>query len=78
MAPRQLLERAVSVCEETAKKYGICISPHDAMLLLYAQEKGVKHIISFDEDLGKVKTLEGKKLRVTVVNDKNREVLRGG
>ena len=48
------------------------------MPLLYAQEKGIKHIINFDEDLGKVKILKGRKLRVTVMNDKNREVLRGG
>lgn len=73
---RKLLERAVAVCEESAKKYGVCISPHDAMLLLYAQEKGIKHVISFDEDLGKLKTLEGRRLRVTVINDKNRELLR--
>ena len=71
-----LLERAVRVCEESAKRYGMCISPHDAMLLLYAQEKRIKHVISFDEDLGKIKTIEGKKLRATVINDWNRELLK--
>jgi len=74
---RQLLERVVRVCGESAKKYGVCISPHDAMLLLYAREKGIKYVISFDEDLAEVKTLEEKRSRITVINDENRELLGG-
>ena len=73
-----LLKRAIDVCKEAAETSGVGISHHDAMLLLYAKEKGIRYIVSFDEDLRKVRTLEGEKLRVTVVNDKNREVLRGG
>lgn len=69
-----LLDRAVLVCEEAAEN-GVCISPHDAMLLLYAQEKGIKYIISFAEDLGKVEEIGGRKVGLIVVNDRNREIL---
>lgn len=72
-----LLERAIDICKEAAERYAVGISPHDAMLLLFAREKGIRYIISFDEDLGKVRRIEGKKLRTTVIDDQNRDELRG-
>ena len=72
----RLLRRAVRMCEESASRHGVCISPHDAMLLLFAAEKRIPFIITFDEQLGKVKTVEGRRSRIRVINDRNRELLR--
>lgn len=68
----KFLKRAVDVSREAAEKFGVGISPHDAMLLLYAAEKKIPFIVSFDEQLGRVKTVEGKRLRLKVIDDRNR------
>lgn len=74
----ELLTRAIGVCREAAEKHGVGISPHDAMLLIFAAEKRVPFILSFDEQLAKVRTVEGKKTRFTVIDDRNRKLLLRG
>lgn len=72
---RELLERAVEVSREAARKYGAGISPHDAMLLIFCHERGIPFLLSFDKVLGQVKTIEGERLEFLVVDDSNREAL---
>ncbi|KXB03257.1 hypothetical protein AKJ45_02065 [candidate division MSBL1 archaeon SCGC-AAA261F19] len=70
-----LLRRAIGVSREAAKEHGAGISPHDAMILIFAHEREVPFLVSFDEDFKKVETVEGEGLDVTIVNDENRGVL---
>lgn len=72
-----LLRRAIDICKEAAETSNVGISPHDAMILLFAQEKGIKYIVSFDEQLEKVRTVEGRKVRAKIITDKNVSELKG-
>ncbi len=72
---KDLIKRALDVTREAAEKYGVGISPNDAMLLIFCRERHVPFLVSFDRSLGQVETVEGKKSEVTVVDDSNREVL---
>ncbi len=75
---QDLLERAIDVSREAAEKHGAGISPHDAMILIYAHEREIPFMVSFDEDLGKVETIEGEELEVTILDDENCEKLLNG
>jgi predicted nucleic acid-binding protein len=72
---RDLLKRAIEVSREAARKHGAGISPHDAMLLILCHERDIRFLVSFDKALGQVKTIEGQRLELLVVDDSNREAL---
>lgn len=73
-----LLKRAIDVSREAAEKHEAGISPHDAMILIYAHEHKIPFLISFDEDLEKVETIEGEELEATILNDENCKKLLNG
>jgi len=72
-----LLGQAIDVSTEAAERYGAGISPHDAMLLIFCQDRHLPFLVSFDKVLGQVKTIRGERLEVLVVDDSNRDALLG-
>jgi hypothetical protein len=68
---RDLLGSAISVSREAAEKYGVGISPHDSMLLIFCRDHHIPFLVSFDKDLGRVEMIDGKKLDVLVIDDSN-------
>jgi len=72
---RDLLETAISVCREAAENFGVGISPHDSMLLIFCRDHHIPFLVSFDRDLGRVEMIDGNKLDVLVIDDSNVEEL---